>query len=329
MNRFLFLLFLWLVWLPHTSWAWDAPITLTEQIALPHHMPREVAFEALRTRLWLHGLEKSADSIKQKRLLALSVPPHLHLALAHSALATTITEEWRNEDTITLRATLSLRDPKGNMQEERLALVNTLVEDAKQTLLALDSVWPSGHIYTEPKALPPAKKKPLTQNWLKLANTLKALWLTQQAITPLQTNWLTQASAQENLEEANRLHPKDPRILTLLGEACLLHNNPQKALDYTSLALSIAPQTHRARYIRALGYWKMHQLGLAENDLSLAIDACTPKKAAPSYYRERGTVRMILGKTESMCADFHTACQMGDCEGLKYARSKNLCPHDP
>ena len=104
---------------------------------------------------------------------------------------------------------------------------------------------------------------------------------------------------------------------------------PLQSVTSCDAALALAPGLNRARYIRALGHWRLQQLALAEDDLTSSLDArhgLAPQgEDRARRLRARGAVRMQRRDLAGMCEDFGAACALGECEGLMLARSQGYC----
>lgn len=159
----------------------------------------------------------------------------------------------------------------------------------------------------------------------------QAAWLrallgpARQALAAADDGWLATADQALALEHAATRVEESPLLWLLLAEATLQRDQPQRCVGACGRALALDPRLSRARYIRALGYWRLHQLALAENDLSLILHDA-PHASMTPWLRARGAIRMLRGNTTGMCEDFLAACvRGGDCEGLEMARRQALC----
>lgn len=144
------------------------------------------------------------------------------------------------------------------------------------------------------------------------------------ALAGADESWLASADLALELEHAAVAVKDSPLLWLLLAEAALQRDQPQRSVGACGRALALRPGLARARYIRALGYWRLHQLALAENDLSIILHG-TPQPHMAPWLRARGAIRMLRGNTDGMCEDFRAACLEGDCDGLEMARQRDLC----
>lgn len=146
----------------------------------------------------------------------------------------------------------------------------------------------------------------------------------RKALAGADENWLADANLALDLEHAANAVEDSPLLWLLLAEAVLQRDQPQRGVGACGRALALKPGLARARYIRALGYWRLHQLALAENDLSIILHGAPEPHMAP-WLRARGAIRLLRGNTGGMCEDFTAACMEGDCEGLEMAWQQDLC----
>lgn len=150
----------------------------------------------------------------------------------------------------------------------------------------------------------------------------------RKALAGADENWLAPPELALELEHAANAVEDSPLLWLLLAEAVLQRDQPQRGVGACGRALELKPGLARARYIRALGYWRLHQLALAENDLSIILHG-TPEPHMAPWLRARGAIRLLRGNTEGMCEDFTAACMEGDCDGLEMARQQDLCRRVP
>ena len=73
---------------------------------------------------------------------------------------------------------------------------------------------------------------------------------------------------------------------------------------------------------RGNAYYDMLKFELAEADFEKCIQL--NPKYAPAF-RNRGLVAYQMDKKVQACVDFNEACDLGDCEGLEWAKKNGLC----
>ena len=159
-----------------------------------------------------------------------------------------------------------------------------------------------------------------------LAVEISACLAAMDALRLSPEGWLTTAEAMPIPENAAADLPRSAAVRLLLAEAQLQAGMPQRSIYSCSAALELAPTLARGRYIRALAHWRLQQMALAEDDLSVALNTAdeaflrTPDRVR--MLRARGALRMLRNNAEGMCSDLTAACALGDCEGLAAARNK-------
>lgn len=264
-----------------------------------------------RARLWLMGLQAGADSLVGNRVAARYFSDsEARLGLAAMLYgATGPDEEGGRIDFILEPAPL------------RPVLERSLRPDP------LYGAWQA--LLAELRALLARMPAPDSPEEDRQAAWLRALLgPARRALAAADDGWLASADQALTLEHAATQVKESPLLWLLLAEAALQRDQPQRSVGACGRALSLDPHLARARYIRALGYWRLQQLALAENDLSLILHDA-PHASMTPWLRARGAIRKLRGNTAGMCEDFLAACvQGGDCEGLEMARRQNLCSEE-
>ncbi|MFZ0134496.1 MAG: tetratricopeptide repeat protein [Desulfobacterales bacterium] len=92
--------------------------------------------------------------------------------------------------------------------------------------------------------------------------------------------------------------------------------------DYNK-AVSLNPNLAKTYNNRGNIYFDQgnFQMAIADYEKALALDA-TYKLA----HLNRGLAYHELNKDELACPDFHRACELGDCDGIDWARKNGSCP---
>ncbi len=134
------------------------------------------------------------------------------------------------------------------------------------------------------------------------------------------------------------------------------YKDPAKAIDYWSQAIRSEQNTATAYNNRGLAYYELKQYRKAIQDYDQAIRLDARYAAAfnnrgNSYYEladyqhaladfnqslqlkphyakahfNRGLVYFQLDRTDQACSDFQAACDHGDCDGIKWANSNEVC----
>jgi hypothetical protein len=167
------------------------------------------------------------------------------------------------------------------------------------------------------------------RHWEAASGRLQALLRAQDIMEADAEGWLVPDGVLPRLERASARLPQSPTVWLLLAEAQLRRGLPLQSVASCDAALALAPGLNRARYIRALGHWRLQQLALAEDDLTSSLDArhgLAPQgEDRARRLRARGAVRMLRRDLSGMCEDFGAACALGECEGLMLARAQGYC----
>lgn len=125
-----------------------------------------------------------------------------------------------------------------------------------------------------------------------------------------------------HMRRAVSLDARNPLLWNALGEALLLLDRPQDAMEAQDRALKLSPGFARALHARAVCHLRLQMPALAVADASAAI-RLRPDVAA--NWRVRGAAWQVRGEPGPMCDDFYRACALGDCEGLGLARGRGQC----
>lgn len=167
------------------------------------------------------------------------------------------------------------------------------------------------------------------RHWEAASGRLQALLRAQDIMEADAEGWLVPDGVLPRLERASARLPQSPTVWLLLAEAQLRRGLPLQSVASCDAALTLAPGLNRARYIRALGHWRLQQLALAEDDLTSSLDArhgLAPQgEDRARRLRARGAVRMLRRDLSGMCEDFGAACALGECEGLILSRAQGYC----
>ena len=125
-----------------------------------------------------------------------------------------------------------------------------------------------------------------------------------------------------HMRRAVSLDTRNPLLWNALGEALLLLDRPQDAMEAQDRALKLWPGFARALHARAVCHLRLQMPALAVADATAAI-RLRPDVAA--HWRVRGAAWQVRGEPGPMCDDFYRACALGDCEGLSLARGRGQC----
>ncbi len=143
------------------------------------------------------------------------------------------------------------------------------------------------------------------------------------ATLPLyEQHWNAPQKAQSELQKAYVLAPKNPLVLTSLAEVLLQLDRAAAALEHVGEALRISPEFARAHDVKGAILLRQRLPALAAESFGRAV-ALSPRNAA--YRVHRASAYLVLEDEAGMCADFQSACSLGDCEGLQWAKSAGKC----
>ena len=160
-------------------------------------------------------------------------------------------------------------------------------------------------------------------HWLQnIINELIALDIYIELLPQYSHNRIAPKEAKLQLLRAERLAPNSPLILAALAEVFLQTGRPMSALEYIERALRQAPDFARNHDVK--GTILLHQRlpSLAAESFGKAI-ALAPRN--PVYYMHRASAYLLLEEENAMCRDFRSACGLGDCDGLQWAKSVGHC----
>lgn len=220
-------------------------------------------------------------------------------------------------------------------EADMLAALRTLILDLEREMLAVRRHWPA--------SLAEARQRAGALEAAALR--LDALWQAVGSVRAMPGGWSCAPEALPALERAAAGARENAAVWLLLAEAQMQRDLPQAAVASAGEALRLLALDRaahpggerlagRARYVRALGHWRLGQPALAEADLDASLRARRSESAPQGEelarrLRARGAVRMLRRNVEGMCADFMAACGLGDCEGLAVARRRGLCRAAP
>ena len=143
------------------------------------------------------------------------------------------------------------------------------------------------------------------------------------SLLPLyEQNWDAPRKAQTELEKAHVLAPRNPLILTSLAEVLLQLDRAPAAMERVGDALRFSPDFARAHDVKGAVLLRQRLPALAAESFAKAI-ALSPRNAA--YRVHRGSALLVLEDETGMCAEFQSACTLGNCEGFQWAKSVGKC----
>lgn len=124
------------------------------------------------------------------------------------------------------------------------------------------------------------------------------------------------------LNQAIQQNPNSAEAYNSRGNAYRDLNQLQKAVSDYNQAVRLNPKYVKAYNNRGIINYSLKKYELAMVDYSKAIDL------KPSYnlaYLNRGLTYYQLERNNLACKDFQKACELGDCDGLNWAKGNGLC----
>ena len=134
--------------------------------------------------------------------------------------------------------------------------------------------------------------------------------------------WKEPEKVRRELLKAKALAPENALVLTALAEVLLQLDRPVAALEEVGSALRHDSGYARAHDVRGAALLRQRLPGLAAESFGKAI-ALSPSNSG--YLVHRASAYLVLGDEKGMCEDFVSACGLGDCDGLHWARSAGKC----
>jgi tetratricopeptide (TPR) repeat protein len=119
-----------------------------------------------------------------------------------------------------------------------------------------------------------------------------------------------------------KLNPNYAKAYNNRGIAKMNLGQYKQAINDYSQAIKLYPNYAKAYNNRGIAKMNLAQYQQAINDYKQAI-RLEPKFAGAFF--NQGFANYELDKIDSMCYNFKKACELGDCEGLKWANKKGLC----
>ena len=155
-----------------------------------------------------------------------------------------------------------------------------------------------------------------------IVNEMAALDIYISTLPLYEQNWDAPQKAQTELQKAHSLAPNNPLILTSLAEVLLQLDRAPAAMEHVGEALRLSPEFARAHDVKGAILLRQRLPVLAAESFGRAV-ALSPRNAA--YRVHRASAYLVLEDEAGMCADFQSACALGDCEGLQWAKSSGKC----
>ena len=171
--------------------------------------------------------------------------------------------------------------------------------------------------WKKPKIVRPRTKRAgakTAQTNIDLHKKAVALWKNGKYTNPSQALiYLNKAVAKD---------PKFANVYSNRGNAYRDLKQYPKALNDYNKAISLDPSHVKAYNNRGNIYYEQKKYQQALNDYNQCL------RLKPNYtfaYINRGLVFYQLKNKSRACKDFKKACQLGDCDGLNWAKGKGFC----
>ena len=171
--------------------------------------------------------------------------------------------------------------------------------------------------WKKPKIVRPRTKRAgakTAQTNIDLHKKAVALWKNGKYTNPRQALiYLNKAVAKD---------PKFANVYSNRGNAYRDLKQYPKALNDYNKAISLDPSHVKAYNNRGNIYYEQKKYQQALKDYNQCL------RLKPNYtfaYINRGLVFYQLKNKSRACKDFKKACQLGDCDGLNWAKGKSLC----
>jgi tetratricopeptide (TPR) repeat protein len=167
------------------------------------------------------------------------------------------------------------------------------------------------------------KKKELKEQFLNTTQALTAVEWRQKALALWKDGKYTDPKeAIGHLDQAIRLDPKDARAYTSRGIAYRNLGWYERAIDDYDQAIRLDSKYARAYNNRGIAYKTLGQYERAIQDHDQAIRLNS--EYAPAYVN-RGSAYYRSDNLARACRDWQKACDLGNCDGVTFARKKGLC----
>jgi tetratricopeptide (TPR) repeat protein len=185
----------------------------------------------------------------------------------------------------------------------------------------------------------PSKKAAAQKNFSKLppqlARKSKAAQGKQAASGNTNADWNTKAvdmwrngkysnprQALKYLNTAIKQNPEQSEAYNNRGNAYRNLKNNRKAMQDYARAIKLDPKFYQAYNNRGNVYFdqRNYRKAIADYNQSISLN--------PSYklaYLNRGLAFHQLKNKDLACKDFQKACQLGDCDGLNWAKANGVC----
>lgn len=174
------------------------------------------------------------------------------------------------------------------------------------------------------KRLPPqlARKRKAPESQQNVASNADGDWNSKAISMWKNGKYSDPRKALQYLNTAIKEDPKLSEAYNNRGNAYRDLKNFRRALQDYQQAINLNPKFHQAYNNRGNVYFDQnnYQRAIADYNQSIALN--------PSYdlaYLNRGLAFHQLKNDDLACKDFQKACQLGDCDGMNWAKANGVC----
>jgi hypothetical protein len=174
------------------------------------------------------------------------------------------------------------------------------------------------------RKLPPqlARRSKATQGQPNAASNADADWNARAIDLWKDGKYSDPQKAVQYLGNAIKQDPNQAQAYNNRGNAYRDVRNYQKAIQDYQKAIQLNPKFYQAYNNRGNVYFdqRNYQQAIKDYNQSIALN--------PSYnlaYLNRGLAFQQLKNSALACKDFQKACQLGDCDGLNWAKTNGVC----
>ena len=166
------------------------------------------------------------------------------------------------------------------------------------------------------------KQKQARQKAKKSSPKKPADWNSQAVALWKNGKYTNPQKAVNLLDKAIKQNPKFVQAYNNRGNAYRDLKQHQKALNDYDKAISLSPEFVKAYSNRGNIYYdqKKYQMAIKDYNKTISLN--------PSYrmaYLNRGLAYHQLKKNNLACTDLKKACQLGDCDGINWAKQRGIC----
>jgi len=173
------------------------------------------------------------------------------------------------------------------------------------------------------KHLAPKPQKASVDRKKSVTNPLKnADWNTQATAQWKDAQYVDVQKAITYLDKAIQEKPNFAEAYNNRGNAYREMKQYALAMQDYNRAISLKPNLEKTFNNRGNIYFDQRNFQMAINDYNKALSLNASYKLA---YLNRGLAYHELNKDDLACLDFKKACELGDCDGINWAKKTGIC----